>query len=74
MFDDLPEQQAPVSLKDQIKCVIRELGMRREVYPRRVTIGKMTGAFAAKEICRMEAVLATLQDHAGAKASEIPEP
>ncbi len=62
MFDDLPEQQAPVSLTDQIKCVNRELGKRREVYARLVVVGKMTGAFAAKEICRMEAVLATLKE------------
>ena len=63
MFDDLPEQQAPVSLDQQIKCVMRELGYRRNVYPRLVTGKKMTGVLAAKEICRMEAVLESLKDY-----------
>ncbi len=62
MFDDLPEQREPVSLDHQMKCVMRELGYRRQVYPRLVTAKKMTGAAAAKEICRMEAVLATLNE------------
>ena len=62
MFEDLPVQREPVSLDHQMKCVMRELGYRRQVYPRLVAAKKMTGASAAKEICRMEAVLATLKD------------
>ena len=63
MFDphDLPEQQAPVGLDHQIKCVMRELSYRRTVYPRLVERGKMTGSAAAKQICHMEAVLETLK-------------
>lgn len=67
MFDDLPEQQKPINLTEQIKCVMRELGYRREVYPRLVTRGKMTGAAAAKEVVRMEAVLETLKSVATPK-------
>lgn len=46
---------------DQIKCIERELAMRRSVYANRVRDRKMTQATADTEIGRMEAVLATLQ-------------
>lgn len=63
MFEEMPEQQAPININEQIKCVMRELGYRRTVYPRLVASGKMTGAASAKEICRMEAVLESLKDY-----------
>lgn len=50
----------PVSLEDQIRCVKREIGMRKRVYPRWVESKKMTEAKAAEEIASMEAVLETL--------------
>jgi hypothetical protein len=50
-----------VPLELQIKCVRRELALRRNVYPVRVRARKMNGAEAAEEIERMEAVLATLE-------------
>lgn len=52
---------ADVTLQDQIACVQRELAMRKQVYARRVTEGKMSPNTARLEILRMEAVLATLQ-------------
>jgi hypothetical protein len=50
----------PVSLDDQIACVMRELVMRRRVYKRRVDQGHMTMIESAKEMAAMEAVLETL--------------
>ena len=50
----------PVSLEDQIRCVKREIGMRKRVYPRWVESKKMTEAKSAEEIASMEAVLETL--------------
>ena len=51
---------AVVQLADQIACVERELKMRRRVYPRWVTQGKLTEAAADLEMTRMEAVLQSL--------------
>ena len=50
-----------ISLTDQIKCVIREIGMRERVYPGWVAKGKMKQESADIEVERMKAVLATLQ-------------
>lgn len=50
-----------VSLDDMIKCAGRELGLRKAVYPKMVTMGRMTQASADIEITRMEAVYATLK-------------
>ncbi len=50
----------PVSLDDQVKCVMRELAMRRNVYKRRLDKGQMSVVEAAKETAAMEAVLETL--------------
>jgi hypothetical protein len=50
----------PIPLAEQIKCVERELGFRRRVYPRRVAALNMTQAKADEEIGRMTAVLDTL--------------
>jgi hypothetical protein len=54
-----------VSLVDQIRCVERELRMRRKVYPSWVAQGKMRAADAARETWAMQAVLDTLREKAG---------
>jgi hypothetical protein len=50
-----------ISYADQLACVVRELAMRRRVYPRWVESGKMTQAKADLEIRAMEAVAETLR-------------
>lgn len=50
-----------VSIQDQIKCVGREIGMRRGVYPKWVEAGRKTQAEADAEIAAMEAAYATLK-------------
>ena len=50
-----------IPLRDQIACVIREIGMRRRVYPRWIESGRMHQEESDREIARMEAVLATLR-------------
>lgn len=59
-----------VSLPEQIKCVEREIAMRRRVYPRWVADKRMTQAKADHELAAMEAVLETLK---AALAIEQPE-
>ena len=51
----------PVTLADQIYCVGREIGLRRNVYPKFEASGRMKQADADREIAAMEAVLATLE-------------
>lgn len=46
-----------ITWSDKEKCVRRELDMRRRVYPRRVSEGKMKQADADREIEVMEALL-----------------
>ena len=60
-----------VSLTEQIKCVERELVMRRRVYKRRVEEGRMDQAMADREIEAMEAVLETLKSKDRAE-NELP--
>ena len=43
--------------KDLHECVIRELAMRRGVYPKFVRSGRMTQAQADREIAMMEAIV-----------------
>jgi hypothetical protein len=52
---------AKISLASQIAEVRREIGKRREVYPRLVGKGSMREAEADLLISNMEAVLSTLQ-------------
>lgn len=64
MADLFSAQEAPippVNIEEQIASVEREIGMRRQVYPRRVADNRMTQAHADLEIRRMEAVLKTLR-------------
>ena len=56
------DPNAPVSLQDQLRCVGRELGMRRTVYPRWVRDGKKDQADADREIRAMAAVYETLKE------------
>lgn len=51
---------ATVPLKAQIACVIRELALRRTMYPRWIEQRRMKSEAAAKEMAAMQAVLATL--------------
>ena len=49
------------SLADKIRCVEREINLRRRVYARWVSEGRMKPENAAHEIGCMEAVLADLR-------------
>ncbi len=48
-------------LYGQIQCVQRELNKRKWVYPKMVSEGKRTKAWADKELSLMEGVLQTLK-------------
>lgn len=50
-----------VSIEDQIKCVAREIAMRRNVYPKWVDSKRMKQEAADREIAAMEAVIETLK-------------
>jgi hypothetical protein len=50
-----------IGIAEQIRCVERELALRRNVYRRRVFHGTMPASAAEREIAAMEAVLATLK-------------
>ena len=58
------------TLDDQIRCIARELALRKRVYPRLLTQGTMTQDQAAHEIRTMQSVLATLQALARAPRQE----
>lgn len=49
------------TLGDQIRCVERELAMRKSAYPRWIARGKILAAVAEREIAVMEQVLRTLR-------------
>lgn len=49
-----------ITISEQIKCVEREIEMRRRVYPNLVIRGKMTAGAKDKEIATMQAVYNTL--------------
>lgn len=54
----------PVSLREQIQCVAREIGYRERVYPRWVNSkpkAKMSAETAEYQLRAMRAVLATLE-------------
>ncbi len=50
-----------ISLPQQIEEIEYEIGMRKQVYPRRVSAKKMRQSEATYHIERMEAVLKTLR-------------
>nr|DAG88528.1 MAG TPA: hypothetical protein [Herelleviridae sp.] len=49
-----------ISIQEQIKCVEREIAMRKRVYPNLVIRGKMTTGEKDKQIAAMQAVYNTL--------------
>lgn len=49
-----------ISIQEQIKCVEREIAMRKSVYPRLVIQGKMTIGEKDRQIAAMQAVYNTL--------------
>lgn len=61
MSDLLSDALPPVTIAEQIATVEREIALRRRVYPRWVSYGRMKQATADEEIRRMEAVLETLR-------------
>jgi len=70
MIDILERTKAAVEapaydLEELMKCAGRELGMRRSVYPGRVSRGKMSEANAQKQIEMME----NIQDFLGMMAA-----
>lgn len=56
-------EKPAISLAEQVRCVGREIGLRKNVYPRWVERAQfgMTAEKAAAEIAAMEAVLVTLK-------------
>lgn len=50
-----------VSIDEQIACIQRERAMRLRTYPRWVKQGKLLQSNADEELCRIDAVLATLE-------------
>ena len=50
-----------MTLDDQIRCVGREIGLRRNVYPKFLASGRITQEKADHEIAAMEAVYETLK-------------
>jgi len=47
-----------VSRSDKRACIEREIKQRRHVYPRLVSDGRMSQAFADRQIAIMESILA----------------
>jgi hypothetical protein len=62
-----------VPLRDQMACVTRELAMRRRVYPRFVSQGRMTVEEATREAWHMQAVLDTLRALTGQPTATQPD-
>jgi len=54
--------RSPVTRHDKMRCLQRELDMRRRVYPRWVKTGKMLQVSADREIATMEAILADYEE------------
>lgn len=50
-----------IPFSEQLACVEREISLRKAVYPRWVTAGKLTDKKAGAEIRAMEAVAETLR-------------
>jgi signal recognition particle subunit SEC65 len=60
--DLFPEEGRMKDLRDQLRCVNREINMRTKVYPKWVERGSMTQKKADEEIATMKAVRDTLMD------------
>lgn len=64
----------PAFTRDQLRlCALRELRLRRNVYPRRVANRRMTAPQADKEIAMMEAIVEALTEPTwlGAKVTHV---
>lgn len=61
----------PPALDDLIACARRELEMRRRVYPRWVSAGKMAADKANRELMLMETIVGTLLN---LKEKDTPQP
>ena len=46
-----------ITAEDKLRCVMRELKMRQNVYPRRVAAGRMTQEQASHEITVMYSIV-----------------
>jgi hypothetical protein len=55
------------SIDDLIKCAIREAGMRKRVYPKWVSDGRMNQVEADWQLECMEAIVQKLKEIAGRK-------
>lgn len=66
-----------ISLSEQIRCVEREISMRKRVYPGLVIRGKMTEGQKDREIAAMQAVYQTLilaeRTHIHRACNQLPE-
>lgn len=66
-----------ISLSEQIRCVEREISMRKRVYPGLVIRGKMTEGQKDREIATMQAVYQTLilaeRTHIHRACNQLPE-
>lgn len=60
-----------ITLDEQIAEVHRELGMRRHVYERFISLGKLTAAQADERILRLEAVRETLERLRDEQAAKV---
>ena len=56
---------------EKMRCIAREIAMRRRVYPGRVNRGQMKQAEADREIAIMEAILADMRLAARPDLSEV---
>lgn len=61
MSDLFPNAPLQVTIDDMIQAAERELALRRRVYPRRVSEGKMSADFAQHQTRAMEAIVALLK-------------
>ena len=46
-----------ITTQDKLRCVAREVALRRNVYRKRVALGKMTAELAKRELELMQAIL-----------------
>jgi len=50
-----------VTIEEMVQCVKREIGFRKQVFPRRVQLGSMSQQEMDKEILQMTAILEKLK-------------
>ena len=62
-----------MTLDDQIRCVGREIGLRRNVYPKFFASGRITQEKAVHEIAAMEAVYETLKRLRAEEGAKVPK-